>query len=104
MPSRRCCANRSICISPGTITGFAASAGGVECRISTKSSTRSASHDDEPSRDVSMRKKKCPRSWRDAARVVVRSEEHTSELQSLRHLVCRLLLVKKKQTRELDPH
>src|SRR5258705_5297340 len=25
-----------------------------------------------------------------------RSEEHTSELQSLRHLVCRLLLVKKK--------
>src|SRR5258705_5818366 len=26
-----------------------------------------------------------------------RSEEHTSELQSLRHLVCRLLLVKKKK-------
>src|SRR5262245_62597692 len=26
----------------------------------------------------------------------VRSEEHTSELQSLRHLVCRLLLDKKK--------
>src|SRR5262245_35220035 len=26
----------------------------------------------------------------------VRSEEHTSELQSLRHLVCRLLLAKKK--------
>jgi len=25
-----------------------------------------------------------------------RSEEHTSELQSLRHLVCRLLLEKKK--------
>src|SRR5262245_65980281 len=37
----------------------------------------------------------------DAAGVValalaVRSEEHTSELQSLRHLVCRLLLEKKK--------
>src|SRR5947199_8088855 len=29
-----------------------------------------------------------------------RSEEHTSELQSLRHLVCRLLLEKKKQTRK----
>src|SRR5437899_7134161 len=29
-----------------------------------------------------------------------RSEEHTSELQSLRHLVCRLLLEKKKQKRE----
>src|ERR1039458_1969368 len=26
----------------------------------------------------------------------IRSEEHTSELQSLRHLVCRLLLEKKK--------
>src|SRR5262245_64338982 len=33
-----------------------------------------------------------------AHRVVgLRSEEHTSELQSLRHLVCRLLLEKKKQ-------
>src|SRR5262245_64048222 len=30
----------------------------------------------------------------------VRSEEHTSELQSLRHLVCRLLLEKKKATRK----
>src|SRR2546422_4495895 len=29
-----------------------------------------------------------------------RSEEHTSELQSRLHLVCRLLLEKKKQTRE----
>src|SRR5947199_1251458 len=29
---------------------------------------------------------------------VLRSEEHTSELQSLRHLVCRLLLEKKKST------
>src|SRR5438045_7594846 len=29
----------------------------------------------------------------------VRSEEHTSELQSLRHLVCRLLLEKKKMNR-----
>src|SRR5262245_66393053 len=28
----------------------------------------------------------------------LRSEEHTSELQSLRHLVCRLLLEKKKST------
>src|SRR5262245_50217993 len=31
-------------------------------------------------------------------RVRERSEEHTSELQSLRHLVCRLLLEKKKNT------
>src|SRR5438045_9491807 len=28
---------------------------------------------------------------------MMRSEEHTSELQSLRHLVCRLLLEKKKK-------
>src|SRR5205814_9156741 len=31
-----------------------------------------------------------------ACRGKARSEEHTSELQSLRHLVCRLLLEKKK--------
>src|SRR5947199_7285256 len=31
------------------------------------------------------------------ARRQLRSEEHTSELQSLRHLVCRLLLEKKKK-------
>src|ERR1039458_263699 len=31
-----------------------------------------------------------------AAVAATRSEEHTSELQSLRHLVCRLLLEKKK--------
>src|SRR5438045_7439754 len=32
-----------------------------------------------------------------AALFAARSEEHTSELQSLRHLVCRLLLEKKKK-------
>src|SRR2546422_5104516 len=32
--------------------------------------------------------------------IVHRSEEHTSELQSRLHLVCRLLLEKKKQTHE----
>src|SRR5258705_6726589 len=32
---------------------------------------------------------------------VGRSEEHTSELQSLRHLVCRLLLEKKKDRRSI---
>src|SRR2546429_973035 len=32
-----------------------------------------------------------------AARFLLRSEEHTSELQSRLHLVCRLLLEKKKQ-------
>src|ERR1035441_5300756 len=39
------------------------------------------------------------------ARPANRSEEHTSELQSLRHLVCRLLLEKKKLHRPLlTPH
>src|SRR2546425_9069006 len=33
-----------------------------------------------------------------APRPVMRSEEHTSELQSLAYLVCRLLLEKKKKT------
>src|SRR5438045_7974123 len=32
-----------------------------------------------------------------------RSEEHTSELQSLRHLVCRLLLEKKKRYENRQP-
>src|SRR3712207_7329127 len=34
---------------------------------------------------------------------LVRSEEHTSELQSRQYLVCRLLLEKKKQTRTYHP-
>src|SRR5438046_5356320 len=37
-----------------------------------------------------------------AARCRVRSEEHTSELQSLTNLVCRLLLEKKKKKEKQD--
>src|SRR2546422_5470297 len=38
-------------------------------------------------------------------KVVTRSEEHTSELQSRLHLVCRLLLEKKKKLKPRDvPH
>src|SRR5687768_18277690 len=33
-----------------------------------------------------------------------RSEEHTSELQSRLHLVCRLLLEKKKKNKPIPPH
>src|SRR5262245_63043181 len=36
--------------------------------------------------------------------IKLRSEEHTSELQSLRHLVCRLLLEKKKKKRHKATH
>src|SRR5205814_3953201 len=39
-----------------------------------------------------------PQRW--GARAGTRSEEHTSELQSLRHLVCRLLLEKKKKIKK----
>src|SRR5690554_983461 len=39
-----------------------------------------------------------------ARRNVIRSEEHTSELQSRPHLVCRLLLEKKKPTRPSASH
>src|SRR5262245_65836528 len=35
-----------------------------------------------------------------SAAIASRSEEHTSELQSLRHLVCRLLLEKKKKKKK----
>src|SRR5690349_24235347 len=38
----------------------------------------------------------------DVADVQTRSEEHTSELQSRRDLVCRLLLEKKKKTNKLE--
>src|ERR1039458_10532697 len=36
--------------------------------------------------------------------MMTRSEEHTSELQSLRHLVCRLLLEKKKKKITINTH
>src|SRR5207253_3436012 len=39
------------------------------------------------------------RSWREKVRPARRSEEHTSELQSRGHLVCRLLLEKKNKRR-----
>src|SRR5947209_17873272 len=40
------------------------------------------------------------RDWKDEPMELVRSEEHTSELQSRQYLVCRLLLEKKKKTEE----
>src|SRR5262245_66034296 len=36
------------------------------------------------------------------SKAAVRSEEHTSELHSLRHLVCRLLLEKKKKRNKVS--
>src|SRR5438045_5422323 len=50
-------------------------------------------------RDAGSRQKRLNGKFRHASstRASIRSEEHTSELQSLRHLVCRLLLEKKKK-------
>src|SRR5437899_9935323 len=51
-----------------------------------------------PSKPPSWSSKTIPSSTPATARTSIsRSEEHTSELQSLRHLVCRLLLEKKKR-------
>src|SRR2546422_3784751 len=52
-----------------------------------------------------LEEKICVRLGLEAAAVssqVIRSEEHTSELQSRLHLVCRLLLEKKKNTTQKD--
>src|SRR5258707_2500385 len=45
----------------------------------------------------------CPREAKySEIRVLSRSEEHTSELQSRQYLVCRLLLEKKKKVNSID--
>src|SRR2546423_14853772 len=55
---------------------------------------------DRPRQERSRRRESAPRERdRAAVRLELRSEEHTSELQSLAYLVCRLLLEKKKKTR-----
>src|ERR1035438_10596979 len=78
-------------------------------RAAGRRATRSALWHRDPARTAAIRKYRpatpAPRAYRlrvgvpaknDAASAdQLRSEEHTSELQSLRHLVCRLLLEKK---------
>src|SRR3712207_6957023 len=49
--------------------------------------------------DEACHKNEVPRYQPDAAAVRMRSEEHTSELQSRQYLVCRLLLEKKKKNK-----
>src|SRR2546425_9701719 len=54
--------------------------------------------DINPPRDIRDAMEKQMRAERDRrAAILTRSEEHTSELQSLAYLVCRLLLEKKKK-------
>src|SRR5690625_6413322 len=55
------------------------------------------------SRKVSISTTFTSGSWEDSRSIAAptsRSEEHTSELQSRGHLVCRLLLEKKKQSKQ----
>src|SRR5205814_6555846 len=51
--------------------------------------------------DAPSARKSPPDQRHDPSGASIRSEEHTSELQSLRHLVCRLLLEKKKKKNKL---
>src|SRR5205809_6041916 len=67
---------------PGRLLNDGSNRRGKPCSFSSESSTGKSS----ASRSVAMIR--CPRHER-------RSEEHTSELQSRLHLVCRLLLEKK---------
>src|SRR2546422_7703256 len=64
--------------------------------FSTTRSTASSRWSRRTSRPSIARRRRFPRT---------RSEEHTSELQSRLHLVCRLLLEKKKKThRQMDTY
>src|SRR2546425_6987527 len=60
------------------------------------------------SRSRARRRRRAPRGARQPGRLgtwtAYRSEEHTSELQSLAYLVCRLLLEKKKDKKTLRNH
>src|SRR5215204_7245648 len=71
--SRPCCSTPSVTTSPYSTTVFQALREPLRCRALILLSSRAA------------------------RRVRVRSEEHTSELQSHSDLVCRLLLEKKKK-------
>src|SRR2546422_6772956 len=68
--------------------------------------TKAASPEVDPSaRALHARIERLEQALADERQTVMRSEEHTSELQSRLHLVCRLLLEKKKKIdkRQLKP-
>src|SRR5689334_24154097 len=56
----------------------------------------------QPPRELRRAEVQGPERSGKARWLAVRSEEHTSELQSQFHLVCRLLLEKKKRQRQID--
>src|SRR5258708_11210073 len=61
-------------------------------------------HGGEPRHDAAPHEPRDHRLRAGAGDVHPRSEEHTSELQSPDHLVCRLLLEKKKKQKRKDTH
>src|SRR2546422_3104928 len=69
----------------------------IWCRVATRIGP---CHQQSPSR-ADIHPRTCAPS---ATRRLSRSEEHTSELQSRLHLVCRLLLEKKKRTKGERPN
>src|SRR2546425_8760551 len=77
------------------------SAGGADDRLHDRAlgaaAARSARENLQPHHERSARHQ--PRRVRHIEQAAGRSEEHTSELQSLAYLVCRLLLEKKKETK-----
>src|SRR5690554_6962358 len=76
-----------ISLVSGSVTGIVAGAGAIAARVARNrmATTWAALLDRIEKGDLPKK-----------AREVFRSEEHTSELQSRPHLVCRLLLEKKK--------
>src|SRR5262249_61942938 len=75
-------------------------------RLSSSPAAASPSSSPAGSRPASSSSCPCPRSapYARGRRRPERSEEHTSELQSLTNLVCRLLLEKKKHTQRCFLH
>src|SRR5262245_64273633 len=85
------CSSRPIPLRDGISGSFPCKASATRFPISRLDSTSTARRS-HPTVDGWSTRRTPPEGRRS-----MRSEEHTSELQSLRHLVCRLLLEKKKK-------
>src|SRR3990170_1550922 len=81
---------------PSTVTKRLCSTGGLLDRVRKRITCATFSH---VGGDSSRRSRLLARAIGDWSRLLQRSEEHTSELQSPDPLVCRLLLVKKTNRR-----
>src|SRR2546425_7566256 len=68
--------------------------------ISTTQEAAACGRRDTPTTPPRALQGTAQRVWAGTALAPTRSEEHTSELQSLAYLVCRLLLEKKKKSRQ----